>query len=97
MKITRLLASVLALCGTIGAQAHPAGPDGRIVVSCSAQRAPRMADVARAIDASAYPATTPGARVEILRRAREACVSPETRAVAFVPPAAEDNGRATAE
>jgi hypothetical protein len=73
------------LAGSFAAHAHDIDPGGRIVLKCSATHAPRMADVARAVDDSHYWAPQ-GARREMLTLAREACAA-GSQALAFVPPA----------
>jgi len=77
-------AAVLSLAGVISANAHPAKGDDRIVLMCAAEHAPRMAEVARAINQSRYAWVTPHARREMLGHARNACAS-GMPGVAFVP------------
>lgn len=85
MNLERILISSVLLAAGAVAQAHEFDPGGRIVLTCSAERAPRMADVARAVGNSHYWAPQ-SARQEILARARRACDS-GAGDVVFVPPA----------
>ena len=78
-------AAVLTLAGAVSANAHPSRGDDRIVLMCAAEHAPRMAEVARAINQSRYAWVTPHARREMLGHARNACAS-GMPGVAFVPP-----------
>jgi hypothetical protein len=77
-------AAVLSLGGVLSAGAHEYDPGDRIVLTCPATHAPRMAEVARAIKKSNYSWAAPRARREMLGMAREACAS-GTPSVAFVP------------
>lgn len=86
MKTMQLIFTALALSAAAAAQAHEFDPGGRIVVTCPATAAPRMADVARAIEESHYWAAQ-STRREILQLTREACASSGANSVTFVPPA----------
>lgn len=85
MKTFRLFTAFALLAAGACAQAHEFDPGGRIVLSCTPDRAPRMADVAHAVDKSHYWAPA-SARQEILVLARQACSSGANE-VAFVPTA----------
>ena len=85
MKTLRLLAAVASLVAGASAQAHEFDPGGRIVLACSPDRSPSMADVAHAVGYSHYWAPQ-SARREILVLARQACENGSEQAV-FVPSA----------
>ena len=83
MNFQRLLIASILLAGGVAAQAHEFDPGGRIVLTCSGERSPRMADVSHAVDNSHYWAPQ-SARQEILALARQAC-SNGAEDVVFVP------------
>src|SRR5512143_3049844 len=86
------IAALTMLASTFSLQAHEFDPGGKIVVTCQAGSAARMADVARAVEESHYwaPQST---RREMLTVARQACASGST-AVTFVPPPDQRYGTA---
>jgi hypothetical protein len=93
MKPQRLaLVASVVLAGSISAQAHDFDPGGKIVLQCPATHAPRMADVARAVEDSHYWAPQ-DVRREMLALARQACAA-GSQAVTFVPPADQRYGGA---
>jgi hypothetical protein len=80
----RLLVALATLACAAFAQAHEYDPGGRIVVTCAADHAPRMSEIARAVEDSHYWAAQ-GARREMLDIARQECAEDATRRVVFVP------------
>ena len=83
MKAQRLMVmAVIALVGTISAEAHEVDPGGKIKVICRNDTA-RMGEVARAVKNSDLHASQ-AARIQMLSLARQACEH-RAKVVTFVP------------